>query len=173
MDRRTKTVTITAMLTAFSIVLLYIASVIPSGQFAVVAIASLFVIAAVIESGLRAGLFVFVGSAVLGFLILPNKSIVLLYVIFFGYYPIIKSLIERRKHLMFEWILKIIVFNISLTLSWFAFSNILFDSSILGDRTYLIYILGNLAFVLFDIGVTKLIGLYLERISRQIKQKFR
>jgi hypothetical protein len=170
MNKQTRNITMTALFTALSVVFLYVAAVLPTGQLGFVAVSSLFAVAAVLESGLGAGLFVFVGSAVLGYLIVPNKTAVLLYGLFFGYYPVIKSLIERIRKRIPEWILKLVVFNAALTVIWFGLSAILFNSSILGASTYVIYLIGNVAFVLFDIGVTKLIGFYRKNISKKLRR---
>ena len=66
--------------------------------------------------------------------------------------------------------MKLAVFNAALTVIWFGLSAILFNSSILGASTYVIYLIGNAAFVLFDIGVTKLIGFYRENISKKLRR---
>ena len=170
MKKRTRNITITALFTALTVVFLYVAAVLPTGQVGFVAVASLFAVAAVVESGLGAGLFVFIGSALLGYLIVPNKTAVFLYGLFFGYYPVLKSLIERIRKRIPEWILKLAVFNAALSVIWFGLSYILFNSSLLGTNTFVIYLIGNAAFILFDIGVTKLIGFYRNNISKKLRR---
>ena len=166
MSKKTRGITLSAVFSALCVIFLFIASVWPTGQLGLVALSSLFVAAAVIESGVVSGLYVFIISSGLGLLILPNKTAPLLFLIFFGYYPIIKCLIERINQTVIQWILKLIVFNASVTILW-LFINELFLA--FGDNppeVWVIYLAGSAVFLLYDYGYTKLIWFYKERISR-------
>ena len=160
--------TLTAVFTAFSVVFMYLSAVLPPGQLGFLGISSLFGVAAVIEYGIAGGLFVFAGTAVIGLIILPDKMLILLYAMFFGYYPILKSLAEKCRSRILEWIIKLVVFNTALTLILFVFKFVLFDFSFLNDSYLLLYIFCNIVFVLFDIGVSRVIAFYLNRISAKI-----
>ena len=95
MNKKTRKLTFNGIMAAFAVVFVYISSVFPTGQLGFAAIASLFVAAAVIENGLISGLLVYVASSAVSLLIVPGKAQVLLYIFFFGYYHIVKSLSER------------------------------------------------------------------------------
>ncbi len=165
-----RNIAISAVLTALAVVLLFLGNILPTGRLALTAAASLFVISAVIEVGVGASVFVFIGSGVLSALILPDKTVVLLFALFFGYYPIVKSFVERIRKAIWVWIAKIAVFNIALSIIWFIFRKLLFEADVLSLNIWIIYVLGNILFVLFDIGLTKLISFYIERISKHIKK---
>jgi hypothetical protein len=171
MRKNTRRIAFAAVMAAMSVVFLYFASIFPSGQLGFVAVASLFVIAAVIESGIAGGVSVFAAVSILGFLIVPAKGVMFLYLLFFGYYPVLKSLIEKISKPPVELILKLAVFNAALSVLWFAFSGLVFDGSFLGGNLLIVYILGNIAFLLYDFGVTKLIAFYLSNISSKLKIK--
>jgi len=148
------------------VISLYIASVWPTGILGLVAFASLFVAASVIEAGIASGLYVYVISSALGMLLLPNRAAPLLFILFFGFYPVIKSLIEKLKPAALQWILKLLALNVSLTVIWFLFRTIIFD---LGDEPPALIILyagANVVFAMFDYGFTKLIRFYMGRISK-------
>ena len=167
MSKKTRAVTLSAMLSALCVVLLFIASVFPTGQLGLVAAASLFVAAAVIEIGIGSGVSVFIISSILGMLIVPNKTAALLFVMFFGYYPVIKELSGRVRGIAIQWMIKLIVFNASLTLTFFMIKElfIAFTSRPLGMA--LLYAAGNAVFILFDYGYSKLILFYKERIHKR------
>lgn len=167
----TRRIAFTAVFTAFSAAFLYIASVFPSGQLGFLGVASLFGIAAVLEFGLWGGAAVYAGTALIGLLVVPSKSLVALYAIFFGYYPILKALTEKLKSRVLEWAVKLIVFNAALTAAIFALTMTIFDFSLFNNRVYLIYLACNAVFVLFDIGVTRVIAVYLSRIYPKIHKK--
>jgi len=164
MDRKTRALTLSALFAALSIVFLYVASIWPTGQLGFAAAASLFVAAAVIESGLGYGLSVYIAGAALGMLLLPNKDPPLLYVLFFGYYPLLKDLVERIRLKPAQWALKLVVFNAALTVIWYLLKVLVFDFAETPFGIALLYIGGNAVFTLFDIGYSKVIRFYTERV---------
>lgn len=170
MQIKARVITIAAAMTALSAVVLYVASIMPVEKLGLIAVTTLFGIAAVIEGKLKAGLFVYVGTVLLSVLFLQNKAILLSYVFLFGYYPLIKSLAERLKNKVFSWLLKLAVFNLALSIQWFLFGQLIFTQSVQQLGTPLVYVAGNVAFVLFDFGLTRLIGFYIGRISKQLKK---
>ena len=174
--------TLAALFAALCVVLLYIASIWPTGQLGLVAVASLFVAAGVIEggkSGIKVGLAVFVVSSFIGMLILPNRVAPLLFIIFFGYYPVLKSLLERISKNMLQWVLKLLVFNAALAIIWFALNDLFLgfmdslpivseiDPQIMSFAA--LVIAANIVFVIYDYGFTKLIWFYIQRVSSKIK----
>lgn len=163
--------TLTALLIALSMVALLVASYVPSGRMGIVAIAGLLPAAAVISAGLGAGFFCYVGTGLLALLLLPTKECVLLYALLFGHYPMLKSLIERIKKPILEWCCKLVLFNALLSVLYFAF-RVLFLSAIpeAWAQTAIIYIGGNIAFVLYDLCFSQLIGWYIRRIDHFVRK---
>lgn len=168
MKGRTRYITVTAMLTALTVVLLYISSLIPSGRIGMSAIAGLIAAAAVIEFGISAGAACFVSSSVIALVILPQKSGAILYLMFFGYYPILKSLFERQKKRAVEWTLKIVLLNAALTASYLLWRyGFLPDITIGAGQIILIYIFANIGFIIYDIGFSRLAHYYTTRIYKK------
>lgn len=166
MNKKTRVLTLSALFSALSLISLYIASVWPTGQLGLAAFASLFVMAAVIESGLLSGVYVYVISSALAVLLLPTKTAPLLYVLFFGFYPMLKYLIERLKKKPLQWVIKLLVFNVSLCVIYFILKVLVFDFADTPLGAAVLVIGSNVIFALFDYGFSKVIGFYMERIHR-------
>lgn len=164
-------VALTALLMALSLVLLLAASSLPSGRLGVVALAGLLPGAAVISGGLGAGMLCYAGTGLLAFFLLPAKECVLLYVLLFGHYPVLKHLIERLRKPVLEWCLKLMLFNGLLSVLYFGF-RVLFLSALPAAwaQTALLYAGGNIAFVLYDLCFSQLAGWYLRRVDRLIRK---
>ena len=162
--------TLTALLIALSIVILLIGSYVPSGRMGIVAIAGLLPAAAVVSAGLGAGFFCYAGTGLLAFFLLPAKECVLLYALLFGHYPMLKSLIERMRKPVLEWCCKLVLFNGLLSILYFVF-RVLFLSAIpeAWAQTAIIYVGGNIAFLLYDICFSQLIGWYIRKIDRLVR----
>ncbi len=168
MKGRTRYITVTAMLTALTVVLLYISSIIPTGRIGMVAIAGLISAAAVIECGLSAGAACFVSSSLLSMVLLPQKSTAILYLLFFGYYPVLKSLFERLKKRTVEWTFKIVLFNAALSAAYLLWRyGFLTGVSFPLWQTVMIYIFANIGFIIYDIGFSRLAYYYATRIYKK------
>ena len=163
---RARRIALTGILTGLFTGLLYLSALIPTSYIGTVAAASLFAFAAVIETGLAGGAFVFAGTTVLGFLLVPMKSAVLLYALFFGYYPIVKSLAERIKSRLCGWAVKLAVMNAALTVMLFVFSGLVLSGDFFSRSYPLVYLVFNVCFIVFDFGVSRLIVFYSARISK-------
>ncbi len=159
-----------AILGAVSLILVYIASVVPSGNWGFVAIAGLFPAAAVISVGMKAGFLCWAGVSILSFLLLPGKFCALLYTALFGLYPMVKALIERLRRRALEYVLKLVFFNAAFTLIYLVMKTAVLDSlpAVLGV-TWILYVVANIVFLLYDFGFSKLIVFYITRIERVIK----
>lgn len=153
------------VLAALSLLLLYLSAMMPSGRIGMVAVAGLVPAAAVVSGGLAAGFLCYGATAVLALLLIPDKGCALLYAIFFGLYPMIKSLIERLRRLPLELILKLAFFNVVLSVLFGGFSALLFPLlPELMQNTLPLFLLGNVVFLIYDYGFSKLITYYAARI---------
>jgi len=170
MNKKTRNLSLAALFTALAVISLYIAGTWPTGQLGLTAVASLFVTAAIIESGIIYGVYVYIVSSAMSMLIVPNRLAPVLFILFFGFYPVIKSLIEQLGQKVLQILLKLLVFNISFFIIYYIFSELVnalvsFDLNII-----IIFLIGNIVFLLFDYGYTKLIWFYINRISNLIKK---
>ena len=169
MNKKTRNLTLCALLSSLSVISLYVASVWPTGQIGLTAVAALFVTGAIIESGLLFGVYTYIISSFLAVLIVPNRLTAFLFILFFGYYPILKSLIEQLKHKVLQVIIKLLVFNVSLIIIWLLFNEIFLAALNIEIHILLILLLGNIVFLLYDYGFSKIIWLYINRISKDRK----
>lgn len=154
------------VLAAGSLAVMWLACVFPTGQLGLTAAAGLFPIGAVIAGGRAAGLLCWAAASVLGLLLLPDKGVALLYLCFLGLYPAVKSRLETGKSRAAEWLGKLIFFNLALSLCWFVFRALFLPvlPQWLGEKTWLVYLLGNVVFLVYDIALTRLIGAVMVRL---------
>lgn len=156
-----------AVFGGLALVLLYVGTIVPTGNWGAVAVAGLFPCAAVISAGLAAGFLCWAGVTILAFLLIPDKFIALLFGLLFGLYPVVKGLIERLRRLPLEYVLKLAFFNLSFSLIYLTMKNAVLQSLPSGLGTlWLLYLVGNVAFLLYDYGLSKLISFYMARIHR-------
>ncbi len=169
----TKRLTVCAMLSALGVVLLLLGSIINVIDISMAVIASLLCVFAVIEYGKSAPWLVFAVTSILSLLLLPAKAPAVMYLLFFGYYPIIKEKIEKKPRAV-AWLLKELTFNLALLLLLVLSHLVLFPGGELS--TMLLYyavlaVMAEVAFPLYDIALTRLISLYLVRIRPRFRFK--
>ena len=175
MKQNTK-ITFSAMMAALAVAFMLL-SYFPYLTYAIPAIAGLFIMAVVIEINCKWAFLAYLSSAVLVFISAEPESR-LLYVFFLGYYPIIKALIERWQKPAAEWVVKILLFNLAVLLVYWIFAKpmgIDFDDfGTLGKYGALITLgIGNVAFILYDIAVSRMAVVYMMVIRPKIKRIFK
>ena len=159
-----------AILSALALILVYLASIVPTGNWGIVAAAGLLPAAAVISVSLTAGFLCWASASVLAFLLTPDKLCALLFGVLFGLYPMVKSLVERLRKKPLEYLLKLAFFNAAFTVIYLAMTAAVAASlpQALGSSVWVLYGLANAVFILYDYGFSKLIGLYVARVQRAI-----
>lgn len=168
--KKSKKIALCAILSAFSVLMLFIGAVIDVLSMTMVAIASMFVVVVMIEVGYPYPWLTWGVTSALSLILLPNKLPAILYFLFGGLYPIAKAAFERL-HYIVAWILKLSYINTALLLVVTATKYIFYlnDSSI--DFTVPFLVVGNLALILYDIALSKIILLYLVKIRHHMGLK--
>ena len=170
--KRSRKITICAMMAALATVVMLL-SFFPYFIYAIPAVAGLFIMVAVIEINCKWAFGAYIASALLVFLMADPES-KLLYIFFFGYYPIAKALVEKLRNPIIEWIIKAVIFNASVLLVYFVFAGAMGVSveefGEFGKYGALILLaVGNVVFVLYDIAVSRMAIFYFAIIKPKFK----
>ena len=139
------------------------------------AIAGLIGIIILIELGVKWAFAAYFVSAALTF-ILGISETGIIFTLFFGYYPILKSLIEKIKVRAIEYTAKFALFNAAMILSYgilisvFSLAALGFDKMLFAWITLAI---GNVFFILYDICISRIAALYCVKYRRYIRKLLR
>jgi hypothetical protein len=164
---------------ALAVAALALGRVLPTGQLAFAAAASLFTAATAARLGAAWGLGVWAAASAIALILLPGGGSGWLFALFFGYYPVVKLAAEKRRRAA-EWGIKLLSFAVgaAAALAVSKALGITVSIPVLGELTTLgenagaarVLIPSALAaaFVVFDIGYSKLLAFYTERISAKI-----
>ena len=153
---------------ALTIVFVFAGSVVPGIELTLFAISSLFVAVMIMESGVRAGIILYVAAVLLGFILVPNKLAMIPYAFFFGYYGILKYYIEKLPKGFMQVLMKLAFFAIVMCVGLLAFKELLLGSIDLPDYPAAIMIIAGIVMMLiYDYIYTLLINFYLKRIKNR------
>lgn len=172
--------TISGVLSALSLVLMMLTSLIPLGTFALPCMAGIILMVVVIEAGHKWAWAAFVSVAFLSVFLAGDKEAVVYYIMFFGYYPIIKGAVEGKiKSKVLQYALKYIVFNVAVITAFFIAAFLLNvpmeEYTIAGMCVpWLFLLVGNIFFIIYDKAATKLITYYIRVLrNKLIKPKYK
>ena len=156
------------VLAAGSLVLLWLACTAPSGRLGLTAAAGLFPMAAALYAGRPAGYLCWAAASLLGLILLPDKGVAVMFLAFLGLYPVVKGRLESLDRRWLEWCLKLALFGGELTLFWFFLKALFMPEppGWLADHTLLLYLGVYGVFVIYDIGLSRLITLLRIRLGR-------
>lgn len=168
MSETTKRISRLSLLAALGVGILYIGSLLPTAQLTVLAVSGFLGAVAVMMYSPLWAFAVYAVTAALALLILPEKGCAVYYAAFFGYYPILKSFLEKIRDRRLSWLSKLGVYT-AVFLLWCFVGAGLFLGDAVTLRWYLLWPLGALAFVVYDICMSFLITFYIQKISGYIK----
>ena len=161
---------------ALSLVCLLL-TVFPYATYALTALASFFLFPVIIECGKKWGAAVYVATALLALLIVPDIEAKALYISFFGMYPLLKSVAERANRVA-EWAIKLAVFNTAAVLTYGVLLGLrllpMADfavGSLVGPVALAVLLAaGNVVFVIYDIGLTRVLSVYIYRFQPLLRR---
>lgn len=161
---------------ALSFVLMLLPSVIPFGTYAFPAFAGMLLVCVVIELGYSWAFVVYAVVSALSLMFLTDKESALLYVVFLGFYPIIKGMIEKLNSKTLQYIIKLFVFNVCMVLSFYLSVYILSipNESFTIIDVYLPWVfllIGNFVFIVYDYCISKIVTIYLLKIQKLLTKK--
>lgn len=165
------------VMTALGIVILLLSSIIPVATYALSAIAGILGIVLVIEAGIGWAVPMYVATSLVSFFVVPDKEVVLVYILFAGYYPIVKSPIEKIRIRIFSYVIKFAIFNAAAIgaffLAVYVFLTPLESFTIFGVfLPWVLLLIANVVFFVYDFAISGLVATYYRKLHPLIRKWF-
>lgn len=160
-------VSLTAMFASMTLLVLFLASILPTLRLSMFFLSSVFVMGLLIEEEIGLALLMFAVVSLLSLMLMPIQR-VLYYVLFFGHYGIAKHLIQTRiKDKVVAFVIKLLYYNISISLIYvLARQAVIEDILVSGWALAVIIVVAEAAFLLYDFVFTKVTKYYINNIRR-------
>lgn len=111
-------------------------------------------------------------------LITPNFQASLLFIIFMGYYPILKFYLDKKKNRVLAWIIKLLLFNTAIIIFFMVFQYLFTSRDMLEGMemfgkyaVYALWAMANLFFLIYDYALTQMINLYINWFRKKILRR--
>ena len=176
MKNQTVKITFCAIMAALGTVFMLL-SYFPYFTYAVPAVSGVLTLVVLIELKDKWPIFTYLVTSILVFILAEPES-KLMYILFFGYYPFLKAIIERINNRVLQYIIKFAIFNAAVV-AVYTILSLLFGVSIIEIGRYGIWgavgvvLLANITFYLYDIVLVRVANMYLRLLHPKIKKIFK
>ena len=183
MNKNLKKLTVGALLSAIGVAILSIGGIIQTVDLSAAAIVSFICIFAVIEMGSSYAWMIYAVTGILGVIIMPHNMGAWFFLLFFGYYPILKEKMVKLKKPV-SWTLKMLLLNVALAIglllagfvmyggqkSFFELVNSIMETNFGTVATIGVIALVEVTFVIYDIALTRLITYYILKLRHRFSK---
>lgn len=153
------------ILLAINNILLLLVNVIPINTLFLLGLASLPIAIVIMEWGPKAGVIFYIGSVLLSFMLMANKSQWILYIFTFGIYGLVKYIIEQDKSFIQEYIIKLICANILIVITYFILKPFVYIP--VNIITIAIF---EVAFIIYDFVYSRFIDYYNDKLRKLVNK---
>lgn len=178
--KNTFKITFTGIIIALCEVFLLSTGLFPFATYALPAIAGMLITPVMVEFGGKTAYLAYLAAAVLGIFICPDKEAAAIFALLLGHYPISKAYFERIKSRWLEYTFKFLSFNVIIISAYLILINVFGLTefaegfSDLGKYTVpIILALANIVFLVYDIGLSRVIRLYIFVLKPRFVERFK
>lgn len=161
---KSKNIAQSGIIIALTLIILYSSNLLPISTLSILTLASCLIPICILRTSIKNAILVYIACSILSFLIVP-LNIALLYTLFFGIYGLIKAFIEKLNKRSLELVIKLCSFNILVVILYFISSSILTTLNI-KIPLFIIWIISQAAFLLYDYALTLIISYYLNKLHK-------
>ncbi len=163
-----------SVVTALSVILLFLGGITYILAYAMPMFVGFFMIMLKRTFGTSSAWITYAATSALSFMLISDKECMLMYVLFFGFYPIIKSGFNKISSNILRLIVKLLLFNVLFAavqvLLVYVFGIPFLEE---GEAVYLAVVfmlLMNFVFLIYDRLINKIEKLYILKIEKRIKK---
>ncbi len=164
---------------ALCLLFMFLTGIIPFATYALPAMAGIVLIAVATENGIKTAWVVYGAVAILSIFIVPDREASLTFIVFFGYYPILKPYLDRIVPAILRVIIKFLLFNTAIiggyafTIYVLGLTELMEGMGDMGQFSLLILlVMANIMLILYDFALKHLSILYTKWFRVKYLRKF-
>lgn len=160
---------------ALSLTFMLAGGVLPLATFAAPAIAGILIMPVAIEFGRKTGWLLYAAIGLLSLLLVSDREMSLIFLFFFGFYPLLKTNLERLHSRTARFLAKFSVFNLCIVGAYALILLVFPIPAVAGEFAGMslgfagvLLVLGNFTFAIYDAAVARLAALYCSRLRPRL-----
>ncbi len=161
------------VISALSVVLLFLGAVSVSLSYVLPIATGLLMILLLESVSVKSAMLTYFSTSFLAFILLGGKESVLFYIMFFGYYPILRIKLSKIKPKPIRLLIKLVIFNIAMAgiqLILIYVFGIPFDNMFGKIGIALFFVALNVIFILYDYTFDLLVLIYNSKLKSKISK---
>lgn len=173
-------IALSGILCAACIIMIFLVGVFPALLYVFPMICGLIMYIIYYECGTKIAIAAFASVSLLSLLISPDKESVVLFISFFGYYPILKVYIDLLPGKIAKYAIKLAIFNVSIVVSYWLLMKVfglvdITDFVGEGSHAFIWGFLGiaNFVFILYDVALLRVAALYRKKLRKLVFKRKR
>lgn len=176
--RQSQKMAVSGLLTALAAMLMLLVSVVPTGSYALPAAAGVLVYIISFVVSRSYAWMSFAAVSLLSLFLCADKEAAFVFVLFFGYYPLLKRWLDKIRLRVLAFLLKLMVFNAA-AFGVYGLLLWLFGLSEESFRLFGMYLpwlflfLVNILFVVYDYALTRFVVSYEQKINKFVTNLWR
>lgn len=167
---RNRNIALSGILAGLTLVLLYFKSISPVMDLTLYFIISIIPAIVLIETKAGTAWLFFTATSLLSLLFPVNKLALLYYYTFFGYYGIVKYIVEKRFGLMKGLVLKLLVFIPSLLVNYYLAAEFIPANAVNIFGLPLLIVIASIVFFVYDYIYSLVVRYYENVISKRLRR---
>ena len=148
---------------------------VPFATYALPALAGILLIPIALELGSSVAYVTYFAVSFLSLLIIPDREAALMFIAFFGYYPVLKFRLDKFKFKSIRVLIKVLIFNTAILSGYFIviylFGLAYLIEELQGSFGLILLLVGNCCFPIYEKALKNLTTLYLFRIRGKLFRK--
>lgn len=146
------------LLTALGVIFIYLSNIAPTSKIYLLGVASCIIPLSIMWTNIKNSIVVYGATCILCLLLIGFKGGVATYILFFGLYGFAKFYIEKLRKLPLEILLKLVFFNISITLIFLIYRVLFAGLLKINISIPLAIVMFQFVFLIYDYALTLFIS---------------
>lgn len=177
-DKTSFKVALGGICTAVCLMVMFCSSFLPMLDYTIPTFAGFMMVVMTVEVNSRWAVATYVAVSLLCIFVTPNYEASLLFILFMGYYPILKYNLDRSKNKVVSWIIKLAVFNVAVIIFFLAFQYIFTAGKMLEGMemfgkyaVVVLWLVAEMAFFIYDYALGILTDTYVCWFRKRILKR--
>ena len=169
--KKSAVVALAGVMTAISELLLQLGAIIWLFAYLMPLLCGILMIAVIHSAGAKTAWLIYAAVSVLSIVLLNDKECALLYLLFFGYYPMVSEKLKTVKSRALQYVIKLLIFNAGVVAAELIVTFVLgvpFDLFLGKWSAPLLLLLANLIFVIYERLLAMLTVIYVKKYKARI-----
>lgn len=166
------------IISAVCLMAMFTSSFMPMLDYAIPTFAGFLMVVMIVETDKNWAIATYCAVSLLCPLITPNYQSSLLFIIFMGYYPILKYYLDKKKNKVLTCIIKFGVFNLAIIIFYVIFQYLFTSEDMLeglerfGKYAILVlWAMANVFFIVYENALTQLTNIYVNWFRKKILRR--